>query len=69
MPNPIEATYWYDKYWRNKETDTFVSWFEKEYGLNSDFDPGLDEQEEYWLRRGFALMGWLAKEKEDEKHS
>ncbi|KKM08361.1 hypothetical protein LCGC14_1724540, partial [marine sediment metagenome] len=45
------------------------SWFEKEYGLNNDFDPGLDEQEEYWLRRGFALMGWLAKEKEDEKHS
>ena len=57
--NPIDADFWYNKYWRKKETNIFVSWFEKEYGHNSDFDPEYDEQEEYWLRRGFALMGWL----------
>ena len=49
---------WYQEHWSSKETAGFVAWFEKDYGLVSDF---FDEDvEEYWIRRGFALMGWLA---------
>jgi len=54
---------WYDKYWKEKETPSFVAWFKKEYGTSSDYVPEPDEQEEYWVRRAFALMGWLGHEK------
>ncbi len=54
------SEYWYDGHWRKKETADFISWFIQEYGLPVDYDSCQSEQDEYWLRRGFALMGWLA---------
>ncbi len=64
---------WYDKYWREKEVPHFVKWFEdpKEgYGpveMYTHWDDGTpmhpasrtEAENEYWTRRGFALMGYL----------
>ena len=45
---------------KDKETPEFVKWFENSYGKSTDYDDSWNEQDEYWRRRGFALMGWLA---------
>ncbi len=46
---------WYDKYWLEKETDLFSIWWKKFYGEPEHYgDP-----DEYWLRKGFALAGWI----------
>lgn len=52
----IVSNIWYDKHWLNRETDDFRRWFLTYYGPPEDYD----EQGEYWTRRGFALIGWLA---------
>ncbi len=49
---------WYNKFWKSKETLDFSLWFTKEYGLVEEYHP--DEKGDYYIRRGFALMGWLA---------
>jgi hypothetical protein len=51
---------WYEKYHRKKETPDFLKWFIPFYGNSTDYEPYSDEQCEYWVRRGFALMGFLA---------
>lgn len=54
---------WYEENRRDKETPDFVKWFEdreKGYGRPEDFDDHEDDPSEYWIRRSFALMGWLA---------
>ena len=59
---------WYNKYWKEKETPMFIEWFEKEYGSVIDFVPEPDEQQEYWIRRAFALMGWNGRGDKDEEN-
>ena len=49
---------WYDTHWRQQETPEFVSWWIGEYGNPEDYDEVEYEQDEYWVRKGFALMGW-----------
>ena len=52
---------WYDQHWRSKETPDFESWWVAVYGTPESFG-GDDENypSEYYRRKGFALMGWLA---------
>ena len=52
---------WYDKYWLEKETPKFNTWFEDYYGQLEDYDNTQINREEYYLRKGFSLMGWLGK--------
>ena len=51
---------WYEEHWKNKETDNFLKWWLEYYGVAADYENVIDEQEDYWIRRGFALAGWLA---------
>lgn len=51
---------WYEKYHRKKETKEFVSWWINYYGLPEEFNTSDDELHEYWVRRSFALAGFLA---------
>jgi len=51
---------WYYKHWKDKETPEFIEWFVMYYGTVDDYDTSImDEVDEDWVRRGFALMGWL----------
>lgn len=62
--NP-EPNDWYKKNWLEKELQRpqFVAWFEKEYGKPESFSDAPGEADEYWTRRAFALMGWIARPK------
>ena len=53
---------WYDEHWgvREAEAPGFVTWFENYYGRSDQHSAAEYEQDEYWTRRGFALMGWTA---------
>ncbi len=53
------SLYWYEKHWKEKETEEFVKWFESDYGVSTDFSNEEDDQDEYWRRRGFTLYGYL----------
>lgn len=55
----------WEKHWASKETKTFVEWFEhlETYGRPTDFPNTEGEQDEYYTRRTFALMGWLGRER------
>lgn len=56
---------WYNKYWKEDETLEFNEWFNSYYGFDDHEGEDECEYEEYWIRRAFALMGWLAREKND----
>jgi len=61
--DPRNATL-YNKYWLSSETKKFISWFEDYYGSPNDYQLKDEyEIESYWVRRSFALMGWIAREK------
>lgn len=47
---------WYTKHHQDNETAEFRDWFTNSYG----FPGSYIDQDEYWTRRAFALMGWLA---------
>lgn len=58
---------WYDRHWRERETQEFVTWFVDDYGGCPSLRPEMyvgsyldEEVDEYWLRRGFSLRGWIA---------
>lgn len=58
--------YWYDEHWKKQETPEFLKWWYESYGVITDFDTDNEsEVEEYFLRQGFALMGWLARKVND----
>ena len=57
-------TIWYDKYWKAKETPEFNTWYSDFYGDIEDY--AIDDREEYYLRKAFALMGWLGRNGEVE---
>ena len=50
---------WYNKHWLSKETKEFNNWWAKTYGNQEEFE----DIEEFYRRKGFALMGWTAREK------
>lgn len=54
------SLYWYNKYWKKYELVKFNSWYIEFYGTPTAYSSEQSEQDEYWLRKGFALMGWLA---------
>lgn len=55
----------WEKHWASKETKAFIEWFEhlETYGRPTDFPNTEGEQDEYYTRRTFALMGWLGRER------
>jgi len=65
---------WYDNFWRNKETPEFMKWWISYYGNAEEYSMpseeqgkanralAQEEQDTYWERRGFALIGWRARE-------
>lgn len=58
---------WYDEHHKNKETPKLLSWFINFYGKSDDYEDIESEQDEYWIRRGFALMGWIAAKEDNKK--
>ena len=54
---------WYNRHWEKKETQEFNEWFAGEYGNPGGFVSEPEEQYEYYVRKAFALMGWLGREK------
>jgi len=55
---------WYNEHWLERESEVealgFATWFEEYYGRPDQHPSTECEQDEYWTRRGFALMGWIA---------
>lgn len=51
---------WYEMYHRENETDDFLEWWVNYYGNPSDYEDTEEEQDEYWTRRAFALLGFRA---------
>ena len=37
---------WYKRFWQEKEDKPFNNWFESWYGFHTDYDSGINEQEE-----------------------
>jgi hypothetical protein len=52
---------WYDKFHAAHETDEFNEWWETAYGPVALYSDDEGEQDEYWTRKGFSLLGWLAR--------
>jgi hypothetical protein len=50
---------WFAKYQIPALTDEFKEWWTEFYGSPADYD----DQDEYWTRCAFALMGWLSARK------
>lgn len=38
----------------------FEEWWFKEYGPPENFGSESSEQDAYWIKKGFALLGWTA---------
>ena len=60
LPSPLGPDYWYNKYWKAKETEEFLTWWYDYYGGVADIEDDDDAQEEHYRRQAFTLMGWLA---------
>ena len=55
---------WYNKHHLSKETPEFVEWFLSYYGPPELYGIDQGEQDEYWVRRGFAMAGWTARSRQ-----
>ena len=63
MPK-IKSNTWYERHWKNKETEEFNLWWENYYNsIESylDIEDSKEEANEYKKRKAFALMGWLGR--------
>ena len=58
----MQRSEWYDKFHLKNETPAFVAWWDRFYEVQPKAHWNPEETEEYWLRRGFALMGWRGRE-------
>lgn len=56
-PTPDE---WYNRFHLANETEEYNAWFAKDYGKPADFNQDEDSSHEFYVRKGFALMGWNA---------
>ena len=54
------ADVWFSKYHAQNLTHEFKAWWIKYYGPTSDYQDSYSEQDEYWKRCGFCLIGWCA---------
>ena len=50
---------WYDEHWKEKETDEFNEWWLVYYGPLERFKDEIEGEDEFYMRKAFALMGWL----------
>ena len=48
---------WFEEHYPEKDGD-FEEWWIKDYGPPEQYSQEQDEQDEYWIRKGFALRGW-----------
>jgi len=55
---------WYEKFWANRETEEFNSWYNRYYKPPEEYPE--EEMEEYYKRKAFALIGWLGRNGELE---
>ena len=55
-----EKDEWFVQYHTQNLTQEFKDWWVAYYGVPSDYHDSECEQEEYWSRCGFSLMGWNA---------
>ena len=57
------GAYIYYNHWLSRETVQFNNWWEQEYPIMDVLDTADDfmseAADEYYVRRSFALMGWL----------
>jgi hypothetical protein len=49
------ADEWFSKYHANNITDAFKEWWVVFYGYPQDYS---EDHDEYWIRCGFAWLGW-----------
>jgi len=54
------ADAWFTKYHAQNLTQEFKEWWVDYYGSPSDYDSSCGEQDEYWKRCGFCLVGWCS---------
>lgn len=52
---------WYNRYWVDQETDAFHDWWDQTYGGPENFHDTVPERDDYWIRKGIALMAWIAR--------
>lgn len=51
---------WFTKHYRASLTVDFAAWWRDFYGTPADYQDTDSEQDEYYTRMGFALLGWRA---------
>ena len=51
---------WFAKYHAQNLTQKFKEWWIDYYGAPSDYEDSCSEQDAYWKRCGFCLIGWCA---------
>ena len=54
--------HWFLKYHYENLTPAFTEWWVGYYGTPEQYDTHPGELDDYWIRCGFALIGWLARE-------
>lgn len=50
---------WFDQHYPVVASD-FEEWWLGDYGPPENYSSDWDEEDEYWIRKGFALRGWKA---------
>ena len=53
------ANAWFAKHYGHKAPEEFKAFWLEYYGPPSDYSEDGGEQDEYWRRCGFCLIGWL----------
>lgn len=54
---------WFANYHAQNLTQEFKEWWESYYGPPDAYHDSYSEQDEYWKRCGFCLLGWNAARK------
>lgn len=58
---------WFDKYWADKITPPFASWWKEFYGFPEEYTYQKDGVGEYFTRMAFAFVGWTEQQKKIEE--
>ena len=51
---------WFEEHFK-ATSPAFEAWWLAFYGKPDDYDGFQSEQDEYWIRKGFAWHGWKAR--------
>ncbi len=57
------ADSWFAAHHADDLTEAFKVWWVGYYGTPEQYEEEHDERDEYWVRCGFAWMGWKARGK------